>query len=114
MFKNVVLIALLSVSSAPVFAMNSSGVANVAHTGIIETIKNSPGTYKWLGTIVPCILSLVSAQMAITMNKDNPDRKDIVVGAKFVRLLCLVIGCFFLDEWIETDLKPFALTGFKL
>lgn len=113
MFKNVALIALLSISSVPVFAMDSSDFANVAKRGIIETIKNSPGTYKWLGTIVPCILSLVSAQIAITVNKDNPDRKEIVAVSKFIRLLSLVIGAYFLDEWMKTDFKEFALNSGK-
>lgn len=113
MFKNVALIALLSISSVPVFAMNSSGIPNVANTGIIKTIKNSPGTYKWLGIIVPCILSLVSAQIAITANKDNPDRKEIVAVSKFIRLLSLVTGAYFLDEWIKTDFKEFALNSGK-
>lgn len=100
--KNLVLIALLSTAILPVPVVCSQPTT-------IETVKKSRGFGKWLGTIVPCILSLISAEVAIRQNKDNPDRKEVVFAAKFMRMLTAVIGCFFLDDWISTDFKEWSL-----
>lgn len=103
MFKNTMLIVLLSMTCP---ALATAGPSTQQTT--IETIKKSRGLGKWFGTIIPCILSLISTEAAIRMNKDKPDRKEVVVAAKFMRLLCVVLGCFFLDEWTKTDFKDWS------
>jgi hypothetical protein len=98
MFKNIVLIALLSMGSAHVYGAST-----------IETVKEHRGIARWMGTIIPCVLSLVSAEVAIRSNKDNPDRQEVVVGARIMRLLSLVFGAFFIDEWYKHEFKPWSL-----
>jgi len=88
----------------------SSGFATNESTTTFETIKKSRGIGKWFGTIIPCFLSLLSAEVAIRQNRDNPDRKEVVFAAKFMRMLTVVLGCFFLDDWISTDLKEWSLS----
>lgn len=99
MFKKIVFILFLSVTSMPPLIEASSS----AQPTIVETIKNSRGIGKWLGTIIPCLLSLISAEISIRCNRDNPDRKEVVLAAKLMRLISIGTTCFFLDEWMKTD-----------
>ena len=99
--KVTALIALLSIYSVPVFAACDQ-------TTTVETVKKSRGLGKWFGTIIPCLLSLISAEVAIRENKNNPDRKEVVAVAKFMRFFSLLSACFFLDEWIKTDFKEWS------
>lgn len=107
--KNAVLITLLIVcGSQQVFAASSA-----PKVSFIEMVKNSRGLGKWLGAIIPCTLAGISAHVAIKMNKDHPDRTEVVTTAKLIRFLCLIVSGFFLNDWIDTDFKQWSLSGSK-
>lgn len=109
MFKNAVFITLLMVcGSTQVYAASST-----PKVSFIEMVKNSRGLGKWLGAIIPCALASISAHVAIKMNKDYPDRTEVVTTSRVIRFLSFIVGCFFLNDWMDTDFKQWSLSGSK-
>ncbi|MEX0848607.1 MAG: hypothetical protein WD055_00060 [Candidatus Dependentiae bacterium] len=103
MFKKIALIVLLSISSLQ--------VAHASEAGFMQTVKNSPGISKWLGTIVPNILAFLSMEWIIRANKDNPDRQHVVSTAKCMRFMSFIGGLYFFHQWFNTDFKEWTLSG---
>lgn len=103
MFKKIALIVLLSISSLQ--------VAHASEAGFIQRVKNSPGTSKWLGTIVPSVLTCLSMEWIIRVNKENPDRQHVVSAAKSLRFVSFIGGLYFFHQWFNTDFKEWTLSG---
>lgn len=104
MSKRLVLIALLLISGSQAVAASPA-----PKVSFIETVKQSKGLGKWLGTIIPCALAGISAHIAIKMNKNRPDRAEVVTTSKVIRFLSGMLGCFFLNDWIDTDFKSWSI-----
>lgn len=109
MLKNAVLIMLLMMGSSH----HACAASSLPKVSFIEMVKNSRGLGKWLGAIIPCALASLSAHVAIKMNKDFPDRTEVVTTSKVIRFLSFMLGCFFLNDWIDTDFKQWSLSGSK-
>lgn len=105
MCKNAALITFLMICGSQSLVAASP----VPKQSFIETIKDSRGLGKWLGSIIPCALASFSAHIAIKMNKNNTDRAEVVTTSKVIRFLSFMLGCFFLNDWIDTDFKSWSL-----
>jgi hypothetical protein len=100
MFRKIALIGLISISSL---------YGEEAPTQATPRREQHHQVSLWFKAIIPSILSYASMEWIVRANKDNPDRQQLVTGAKHARWLPAIIGTYCLNIWMDRDLKEWML-----
>lgn len=78
-----------------------------------EPVKKRRKISLWFKAIIPSILSGASLEAFIRSNRGNPDRQNLVRNAEHARFLPMIIGCYCLNMWMQSDLKEWMLRKAK-
>ena len=90
--------------------IHNTQASDVPKIGFIQKIKNSSGTAKVIGGIIPCIVTFISMEAVIKTNKDNPRLHNIVSMAYYIKWISLIIATVFCDWVFKADFKKWLLS----
>ena len=95
MFKKVMLIGLISLSSL--------------HGSEVQPPKKRKKISLWFKAIIPSIISYASLEGIVRACKNSPGKQNFVNNAKYAQWLPVIIGCYCLNIWMDTDLKEWMI-----